>query len=109
MDKSKEGMATLTIHRIDNLYDQVLTALSALRLEYVLRLAKELGIEAQPEYDIDRHSYSVDITGPVSKIVELVEACYDVGLANFDVMLEDENDDVKFDRIMQLGVVTLNY
>jgi len=75
----------------------------------VLELAGDLGIEAEPEYDIDRYSYTVSIEASPEEIEKLLEAAYEAGLGNFDVQLEDadEEDEVIFDQIKQLEVARI--
>lgn len=105
----RKAKATLFIERVTDPGDHLLTALSCLRLQYVLELAKDLGIEAEPEYDIDRHSYTVSIGASPEEIEKLLEAAYEAGLGNFDVQLEDtdEEDEVIFDQIKQLEVARI--
>ncbi|HHW19470.1 MAG TPA: hypothetical protein GXX30_11380 [Firmicutes bacterium] len=98
--------ATLFIERVTDPGNHLLTALSCLRLEYVLQLAKDLGIEAEPEYDIGRHDYTISIEASPEEISRLVQAAYEAGLGNFDVQLEDAGPDEEaiFDQVKQLEV-----
>lgn len=75
----------------------------------MLELAGDLGIEAEPEYDIDRYSYTVSIEASPEEIEKLLEAAYEARLGNFDVQLEDadEEDEVIFDQIKQLEVARI--
>jgi len=102
----------LFVARINDPDDHLLAALSCLRLGYLLHLVKELGIKAKIEYDIDRRdltAFGILIEANPEEIAKLIEAAYDAGLGNFDVELEDvdQEDEATFDWIRQLDVARI--
>jgi len=107
MARNGRGRATLIIERVNDAEDHLCTALSALRLEYLMTFIRKHRLQAEIDYDVNQDipgEFTVFITLSPEEMVMLLEAAYYAGLGHFYVELEEGANEALFDRIKQFEV-----
>jgi len=110
MVRSGRGCATLIIERVNDAEDHLSTALSALRLEYLITFIRKHQLRAEIDYDFNQDipgEFTVFITLSPEEMVMLLEAAYYTGLGHFYVELDEGVDESLFDRVKQFEVVCI--